>query len=908
MQLPGLRLRLATSQLIRKWAQRQLPNGKIISGQILNPKTINYQTLKPEKDGLFCERLFGPIQDSICACGRQPQHGQKFCPRCEVEYISTRVRRYRLGYIQLVTAAAHFWFFKGRPSYLSLFLNLSKKKIESLLYCTQNISRTIFPKELGNLDFYSTKSQNTSIFLRQISPMTLIFFPKGVSGKVKNLFKFKVSWKKTKIFYNYYKVKENKIDPSLSRFESNPSNFAQKTLQNKLFRISYNLPFNSQNGVIPLISFHNFPFYRWKEKKYNQNFLISQKIEKKKKLGKENKQIKQNNSFLKKALWQNGGLRDSALFFGFTLVSKKLSWHLISDWFSFVYFLIKTPQKGDLLNSFYPGPPGLVNFLGFSSRLFCFTGAQIMRTWLIQLTQNKCNDGRLLEIQIHLDLLQFEKNSQNFFNFPEKTQLFRRFKYLRAFRHTQMNPSSTILSVLPVLPPDLRPILHLDNNQIAVSDFNKLYQTVLFRNKRLFRLTSDLYFNCLNSETLRYGQRLLQESVDSLIENNKISSESNSRPLKCLSNLFKGKKGRFRQNLLGKRVDYSGRSVIVVGPYLKIYECGLPKEIAYELFQPFLLRFLLVKKHAQTIVGAKKILKKKSRFLFNLLNEIVYSHPILLNRAPTLHRLSIQAFQPRLIEGRAILLHPLVCAAFNADFDGDQMGIHLPLCFEARAEAWKITWSQNNLFSVATGAPVCSPSQDMILGSSFLTSHNVQKFSFNFLKNWISFKKRYHIEKSTKQKKLFLQKNISKNLFFSNPFYLRNISSHSPMNFGKKSEIRESLLPQIDILMFSKNIHPFTDSSIRQNISLFFSIEGINNIHSYNQCPVWCTYNPLINGFETEKKKQKLIEIRLNSNGYFYKFRYQLIQQCHSSEIEILRKIRTTYGRLKFYKSLFSFN
>nr|YP_010447288.1 RNA polymerase beta' subunit [Halimeda opuntia]UTN43208.1 RNA polymerase beta' subunit [Halimeda opuntia] len=783
MKLPGLRLCIATSKLIRQWAQRQLPNGKILKNCILNPKTVNYQTLKPERDGLFCERIFGPVNDSLCACGRLPLRGQKFCPHCEVEYISTRVRRYRLGYIQLITSAAHIWFFKGQPSYFSLFLNLSKKKIEHLIYCTQNISRTIFPKE----------------------------------------------------------------EP-------------------------------------------------------------------------------------KKSLWQNGGLRDSALYFGIPLISKMSSWPPEGrHWFCFLYFIIRPPKRGDRLNKWYPGPPGLVNFWGFQSRLFCYTGIQLIRTWLTQLIQCQCYDGRLLEIQIRLDLLQLEQNeplSDN--DFVKKVQLFRRFKYLRSFRHTQINPASMVLSVLPVLPPDLRPILELDNNQIAISDFNKLYQTILFRNRRLSYLTMDpnLNFHCLNSEALQYGQRLLQESVDDLIENGSSrqgvpASLGQSGPLreqsppqgtlrdsfsidngfvqakaedkvvqlpnsknskaqsqgslpsakrgqsallkaegagrlrssrgrvaaapsagirkepssptgwsstgspaaasgrgkedaenknhKSLSDLFKGKKGRFRQNLLGKRVDYSGRSVIVVGPQLKIYECGLPKQIAYELFQPFVLRILMLQNKAKTVLGAKKLYKQKASYIWNLIQEIVQSHPILLNRAPTLHKLSIQAFQPRLISGKAILLHPLVCSAFNADFDGDQMGIHLPLCFEARAEAWKIAWSQNSLFSVATSSPVCLPSQDMILGSSFLTIGHSQQYFMKVFKKFPLLK---------------------------------------------------------------------------------------------NQISIWGTYNSDFHGFETNKKVQKLIEIRVNITGNFQKFRLQFYQQYHSSGAELLRKIRSTYNQIQFYQSI----
>lgn len=696
----GLRLRLAESKCIRQWAQHKLPNGKKIHGQILHPKTVHYQTLKPETNGLFCERIFGPVEEFTCACGRKPLRGQKFCPRCEVEYISTRVRRYRLGYIQLITAAAHTWFFKGQNCYFSLFLNFPKKKVESLLYCTQNISRTIFLDELKTDNNFRPERGRFC---------TNFFFPE-----------FPISKKIQRFFWE--------ID--------------RRRIENPAMGIQF---------VVKL------------------------------------------NKLLKKSLWQHGGLRDSALYFGVPLISKTSSWET-SQWFSFIFFLIFLPNQGDFLNKYYPGPIGLVNFFGQKSRLFCFTGVQLMGTWLSQLAQQKCNDGKLLEMQIRVDLIQnleleFEDEEEEE---EEKIHLFRRLKYLRSFRHRTINPNPgrMVLSVLPVLPPDLRPILKLDKNQIAVSDFNRLYQMVLLRTRRLARLTNLIKSNCLNSEALQYGQRLLQESVDSLIENDNDKS---------LSDLFKGKKGRFRQNLLGKRVDYSGRSVIVVGPNLKISECGLPKDMAYELFQPFLLRTLLFQKRALTIFGAKKLLQQKPPFIWQLLQELVRFHPILLNRAPTLHRLSLQAFQPRLIEGKAILLHPLVCSAFNADFDGDQMGVHLPLCFEAIAEAWKITWSHNNLFSTATGGISCLPSQDMILGSSFLTGTN------------------FH-----------------------------------------------SAQPSLD--------------------------------------PIWMHLNPVLDRFESSKKQQKLIEIRCNFYGSFQKFRSQIFHHYHPSGGEMFRKIRTTYGRRKFYQ------
>ena len=933
MKLPGLRLRLATSQTIRHWAQRQLPNGKIINGQILSPKTINYLTLKPEKDGLFCERLFGPVQDSICACGRQPQHGQKFCPRCEVEYISPRVRRYRLGYIQLITAAAHVWFFKGRPSYFSLFLNLPPKKIEGLFYCTQNISRTIFPKELETLSFYSNP---VPIILRKYpcallptvevsrrkyqshEPPWMAFKPVFVNKRFYNFQKDLYFLDKSKSIKNY--------NPKFSYLDSQPISPLLISIQNEVSDTLY-----QSDNFRSAILVHS-KVWLWIQIQYPQSKKISVKFTSTKNnltaIQPNNFPIVQkDNSFLKKSLWLNGGLRDAALFFGFSLISKMLCWHITPCWFSFVYFLIKTPKKGDLLNKFYSGPPGLVNLWGFQSRLFCFTGVQLIRTWLTQLTQNHCNDGRLLEIQIRLDLLQLERDetlSNN--NFFEKIQLFRRFKYLRAFRHTQMNPASMVLRVLPVLPPDLRPILHLDSNQIAVSDFNKLYQTILFRNRRLSRLTADTNFHCLNSEALQYAQRLLQEAVDSLIENDNktLTTRQPSAPLKSLSDLFKGKKGRFRQNLLGKRVDYSGRSVIVVGPYLKIYECGLPKEIAYELFQPFLLRILIFQKQAQTILGAKKILKKNPKLVLNLLKEIVPSHPILLNRAPTLHRLSIQAFQPRLVEGRAILLHPLVCSAFNADFDGDQMGVHLPLCFEARAEAWKINWSQNNLFSAATGLPVCPPSQDIILGSSFLTTRNIQKLGFTLLKKyWLNRSKHKTLTKWIKKTKtnLLIVKNKYKkiqgvlpreqNFFGSKPYFLKNLDSTFIKN---TTSGRESSLLDIDNISFYQPAHPLVYCDQQRQNPLCYNSKiqkdlktkqaFLKEINLNNQFPIWYSYNPIINGFETEQKIQKLIEIRINLNGSFNKFRSQIYQNYHSSGTEMVRKIRTNYSRLKFYNNL----
>nr|YP_010835632.1 RNA polymerase beta' subunit [Ulva meridionalis]WFS80100.1 RNA polymerase beta' subunit [Ulva meridionalis] len=346
-----------------------------------------------------------------------------------------------------------------------------------------------------------------------------------------------------------------------------------------------------------------------------------------------------------------------------------------------------------------------------------------------------------------------------------RASYFRRLKLLQPFLNKEVKAEWMILNVIPVLPPDLRPILVLDSQQVAVSDLNKLYQKVIFRNERLKRLSNDFYSLNVSPE-MRYAQRLLQESVDALLENGKADSKlftsSNNRPLKSLSDMVKGKKGRFRQNLLGKRVDYSGRSVIVVGPNLKLYECGLPQEMAIELFQPFLIRQLLLKKFAKNFINAKRLIKNKYKIIWNILKSIMENRPILLNRAPTLHRLGIQAFKPKLVSGRAILLHPLVCSAFNADFDGDQMAVHVPIFYEACSEAWRLLCSRNNILSPATGDPIVVPSQDMVLGCYYLTTLDKIKRinNFNYFNNYLLYK-------INKEDKL---KIVNKNLFliFSN--------------------------------------------------------------------------------------------------------------------------------------------
>ncbi len=591
VQVHSIRIGLASPDQIKKWAEKILPNGKII-GEVTSSQTVNYKTLKPEKGGLFCERIFGPINNFECSCGKKKtKSNQTFCPDCDVEFTSSRVRRHRLGYIQLTSPVTHVWYLKGRPSYISILLDMPKKKVEAIAYCTEilNISNnfsvpknSLYSSFLKNpKTFYSLSNQNSSWEIQE----DWTYFLYYMTAPIEQI---------DRPIQNYLKIKNSQIYGS-----------------------------NQELGAEAL------------------KYLLTE--------------------------------------LDFATLERELRVQLF------------------------------------------FINDDISE--LEQELKNLENQGYILDEKEQNQLKKFLYRQLQLLIYSRAKKI-RRLKIVRQFRRTKSRPEWMILSVLPVLPPDLRPIIQLDGDQVAVSDLNKLYQKVLFRNNRVKRNST------IKSDEMKYAQRLLQESVDALIENGKGGADpicaSNDRPLKSLSDMLKGKKGRFRQNLLGKRVDYSGRSVIVVGPKLKLHQCGLPKELAIELFQPFLIRTLMSKKLIRTIVGAKRLIQQQDPIIWKVLEEVMENHPILLNRAPTLHRVGFQAFQPKLVDGRAILLHPLVCTAFNADFDGDQMAVHVPLCFEARAEAWILMWSRNNILSPATGEPMIVPSQDMVLGCYYLTTNNLK--------------------------------------------------------------------------------------------------------------------------------------------------------------------------------------
>ena len=714
----SIQIRLASPEKIRQWADRILPNGKIV-GQITNSQTVNYKTLRPVKGGIFCERIFGPIKDFECACGRKKdKFSKKFCPDCDVEYTSSRIRRSRLGYIQLISPVTHVWYFRGRINYISNLLNLPRKRVEAVTYCTEKLE--ISETEILTFSF--------------LPPMI------GKKGYFKNLptFFFDAEESTVKVIPNKSieetisseKIKNDAILPSTVYVEQK-SQFDGKPLPSDILH-----PEGVQDVKSPLLTpdtSNTLTSPSCAKQITDKNSVQRSKVSDVKMLEEGVKKSFFNKSFIDRIFKKFSHQRVLP-------ISQKFPWQSEKDRNLFLGYITCSPKEGDIpiptyFSSCSASENSEINVSNVNltdietvRKVLANTGAfaiskrlselelvvldQILRA---ELSETKSEISQL-ENQVFL-LLVDHRRLQRWF--ARRSKIIRRLILVRDFLDSKARPEWMTLSTIPVLPPDLRPIIQLDGDQVAISDLNKLYQKIFFRNKR-FRRT--------NIENAPYAQRLLQEAVDALIENGKGGSDpicaSNDRPLKSLSDVLKGKKGRFRQNLLGKRVDYSGRSVIVVGPTLKLHQCGLPKEMAVELFQPFLIRQLVEKKIVPTIITAKNLIHDQDPVLWEVLQQVMESHPILLNRAPTLHRLGIQAFQPKLVNGRAILLHPLVCPAFNADFDGDQMAVHVPLSFQARAEAWRLMWSRNNLLSPATGQPIIVPSQDMVLGCSYLTTFN----------------------------------------------------------------------------------------------------------------------------------------------------------------------------------------
>ena len=582
-----IHLGLASSDDIRTWSR----------GEVKKPETINYRTLKPEKDGLFCEKIFGPTRDWECSCGKYKRVRYKgiICERCGVEVTRSKVRRERMGHIKLAAPVTHIWYFKGVPSRLGYLLNLAPKDLEKVIYFAAYMITEVDEKSrhddlpMLRTEFELKKKQVTE---------------RGEAD---------------------VEERQRRLEAEAAQLEAEGAKADQLE---KLRR-------TAERDI--------------------------------------------------------GALRRRNL---------KTLEHMDKIWDRFVNLKVGDLEGDDVLYRDMAVDYGIY-FKGAK-------GAEAIQQRLRTFDLEKAAE----------ELTEIVANGTG----QRKTRAIKRLKVINAFRATNTSPEAMVLDVIPVIPPDLRPMVQLDGGRFATSDLNDLYRRVINRNNRLKRLMDlDAPEIMVNHE-----KRMLQEAVDALFDNGRrgrpVTGVGN-RPLKSLSDMLKGKQGRFRQNLLGKRVDYSGRSVIVGGPQLKLHQCGLPSQMALELFKPFVMKRLVEKKLAQNVKAAKRMVERSNHEVWDVLAEVIREHPVLLNRAPTLHRLGIQAFEPQLIEGKAIQLHPLVCAPFNADFDGDQMAVHLPLGAEAQSEARILMLSANNILKPSDGRPVTMPAQEMIAGLFHLTSN-----------------------------------------------------------------------------------------------------------------------------------------------------------------------------------------
>ncbi|HNA37055.1 MAG TPA: DNA-directed RNA polymerase subunit beta', partial [Microthrixaceae bacterium] len=600
-----LRIGLATADAIRMWS----------NGEVKKPETINYRTLKPEKDGLFCEKIFGPTKDWECYCGKYKRVRFRgiICERCGVEVTRSKVRRERMGHIELAAPAVHIWYLRGTRSWLAYLLSgiepkeeLKAKQLEKVIYFAANlVTHVDEDKRHADLESLEAEMLGERDAIEKDRELELARRMEELEAELEAL---EAEGAKESDLTSRRKAADKDLTAIRETYED------ELELLNRVW--------DEFRDLYPRQIIEDETLWRELQDRYEDYF--------------------------------EGGMGASAI-------------KLLIDRID----LVEEEEK----------------------------------------------------LRAAID----PEEGRKPLSAQRKQKAIKRLKIVAAFNRTDDNgnrvndPRAMILDVVPVIPPDLRPMVQLDGGRFATSDLNDLYRRVINRNNRLKRLL-DLGAPeiIVNNE-----KRMLQEAVDALFDNGRRGrpvTGPGSRPLKSLSDMLKGKQGRFRQNLLGKRVDYSGRSVIVVGPTLKLHQCGLPKLMALELFKPFVMKKLVDAELAQNIKSAKRMVERRRPQVWDVLEDVIKEHPVLLNRAPTLHRLGIQAFEPILVEGKAIQIHPLVCAAFNADFDGDQMAVHLPLSAEAQAEARVLMLSANNMLSPAHGKPLVTPTQDMIIGAFYLTS------------------------------------------------------------------------------------------------------------------------------------------------------------------------------------------
>ena len=673
-----MRVSLASPDTIRAWSY----------GEVQKPETINYRTLRPERDGLFDERIFGPQRDWECACGKYKKIRNRgiICDKCGVQVAPARVRRERMGHIELASPVSHLWYVRGVPSRIGLLLDLSPRALERVLYFAQYIVMKIDEDARKRMmQRLSKETQNKIAELELKAEAEIEELQQQFEKEIESLAR------KTE-------AATAKLEEQLAEKTDQIVSLAKK-LENRIedakgSEIRKAIVFEPTNEVIAeegetvaakhrrrlneLVQAHLGDFEKdFREKQSDKRLLLdAEKEQKKQALNDESAKIRQKlDAQIEKIRAGHDEKMDE----------------------------LKAIRVGEIINE--------ARYAEMREKWGTLFEAAMGAEAIYEIL--KGIDLAELSAQLR-DTIRATKSKQ------QKKKEIKRLRVVEALRRAGNRPEWMVLTVLPVIPPDLRPMVQLDGGRFATSDLNDLYRRVINRNNRLRRLLElGAPEVIVNNE-----KRMLQEAVDSLIDNSsrgKAVSARGQRKLKSLSDLLKGKQGRFRRNLLGKRVDYSGRSVIVVGPHLKLHQCGLPKGMALELFKPFVMRKLVEYNYAHNIKSAKRLVDRGVSEVWDVLEEIIKNHPVLLNRAPTLHRLGIQAFEVILVEGSAIQIHPLVCAAFNADFDGDQMAVHVPLSEAAKVEAHKLMLASRNLLKPASGEPIVEPTKDMVLGVFYLT-------------------------------------------------------------------------------------------------------------------------------------------------------------------------------------------
>src|SRR5437868_7065106 len=633
----ALKLSLASPETILSWSH----------GEVTKPETINYRTLKPERDGLFCERIFGPQRDWECHCGKYKRYRYKgiICDKCGVEVTRSKVRRERMGHIKLASPVSHVWYFKGIPSRMGLLLDMSPRNLEKVLYFANYIVTNI--DEDARKDYLSKSSPQHSDRVLKLQEERDVAV-KEMKEELDQRVKAKQEDTKTKT-----KALEESLDETVDAMTSRAKELVDKIKAQKGKKAATNFTIgdaDDEEVIIPKGTLFEDKLARelpkQVEKKIDQVQAATKKRQQELK-GKSDEEIARwREDFEKKSGELDDHLKKDTEGLSGDIESSKTQLEQL-----YVKQLLTDQEYREFTEKF-----GKVFKAGI--------GAQAIHDLLAR-----------IDLLQEAAILREESKSTSG---QKRQKAIKRLKVVEAFRKSGASATWMILNNLPVIPPELRPMVQLDGGRFATSDLNDLYRRVINRNNRLKRLLE------LGAPDVivRNEKRMLQEAVDSLIDNSqrgKALSRRGRRELKSLSDMLKGKKGRFRRNLLGKRVDYSGRSVIVIGPKLKLHQCGLPKTMALELYRPFVISKLVQYNFASNVKSAKRIIEREKPEVWEVLEEVIQDRPVLLNRAPTLHRLGIQAFEPQLVEGKAIQIHPLVCSAFNADFDGDQMAVHVQL-------------------------------------------------------------------------------------------------------------------------------------------------------------------------------------------------------------------------------------